>query len=1510
MLDSSFSYIPNSSPQYFTLQNDRRFEELLHAIFTNEIKYGEYKGVFDIADLKPIGADQGIDVDLYKDGLKCGGIQCKWVNKSLSKRQVSEELIKFALNYLLDNTLIPDLSSFRYFFAAPKGFSKNVRPFVEDFGRRIILEPEIEKWTNAVISDSATFQNTGFSHKSIEQDLKRVLQTFSIEPIVSNDLDILLAKPHNQVILSAFWTIKTVIDNSYLDERIDIIRQEFQKVAPQSTLSQNVILQDFRVASSFVYELSNEFNGLADSHIERNETQQIINWLDNNLTEKEKNILLLEGGAGMGKSVIIRDVLHHIRKDNIPILGIKSDRYAPHDIEDLEKLLNLKDSLINQINTLIANGSNKIIVLIDQIDALSQSQSNKREPINTFRTLINSLMLISQARIIVSVRSIDLREDPDLIKLGNEVTKVKVYELTNEQVTSVLEKKRVSPTRLSKHLIDLLKNPSNLNLFCKILNETLDFSQLLTRQDLQKELFKQKVVNNKIKSSHCPALVYEIADKMYDNEQISIDAESFQIKYRDELNYLVSEGIISLQSGFIQFFHQTFYEFAFAKSFFSQGKKILPFIKSNYQSLKIRVIVKMILDFLRGDNPKEYLKVSNEILLSEEYAFHFKHLLITNLCFAQGITLKEKNFVKDKILTDVCLKKIFLESVNSSDWYQFFVENDIFNELLNPENSLYEDKKRDILICRILLSKFSNTNTDEVLEFMASKMLDCEEKSGVISEVLIDLSNWENPIAMNLFENHFTVGGKETMWFCNTLEKASVHQHQWVLKQFELLLLNQDLPKRHCYSDSAIQFEYSEKELLKHLFEKDFKQTFDFSINLIKKVFEESQYNAYTDSDVTSYFMSDTGMSNPISDDVEGSEHHETFYGEVMLQNKNMARENSRAFKEFFANNLDNPFLLIQRLLTKGLLENPSEYPEECYNYITHFGRKGGFELSLDDTYFVRELITASYRLFTPEQKQALNNLLLNVKDKRHLSIQHNGDRKIHYLKWYGEKNFLILTAIPLSEINNDIVLKRRFQELKRKFPNLVNEPPQQVTFSGVYAPFDQKAYDKMSLEHWEQTFLEIDRDRMNFGSSKGSLEEHSRQFEEEVKNRADFFIPLISKLINEWIVKEEYVLSGIEGLVKAQHDINVVLNFTTIILDKIQQNYSLRRVNRISEYLIKSQTVNVQLINFLRKNSLSKIEEVNTSMSKLLDRAINNSNGSAIWYLMDGTELHDFHSLIFETMEEISCGNNTTLKVVIMAKLPNWLRIDRERVFNLFMKLIEEPHPQIYKYSPNIIIYLNYTHFTELQGFYDKTFLCPDELPEIAKIVFYAWLNNIEEALPIFLSMASNNDKVIGHLVHSASDVLKSCESKYWDKSIYVYEYFIENGGEDVVSEYERSFLFLPKSKFGEILPTLKKYAITTKTVSRYYYEFIMSGVKQYPKECLKLIGYFDTYNTPDIRYGNYFDKEVMSIVLSVFNVLLEDDAEENHQYLLQAINIFDKILMDDRYRNISNEVLKEVEN
>lgn len=337
MLDAPFFYIPNFSPDYFALQNDRRFETLIYAIFTNEIKLGEFKGIFDSADLKPIGADKGIDVDLYKYGTKYGGIQCKWVKHTLSKKEVAEELIKFALHYHLDSKSFVEISSYSYFLVALAGFSKDTRSLIEDFGDRILQENDLEKWTEGVINKYKTFQKAGLRFSNCKKVLEGILSKIKIEPKVANDIDIYLAKLHNQEVFNTFWAVRTQTDNNYLDKKLEILTQdviqEFQKTIPQSIRSQESVLQDFQVASSFVAELSNEFIGVPDSHIERSETQSIINWINVELEEKKKNILLLEGGAGTGKSVIMRDTLYELSRKNTPCISIKSDRYSPKNIK-------------------------------------------------------------------------------------------------------------------------------------------------------------------------------------------------------------------------------------------------------------------------------------------------------------------------------------------------------------------------------------------------------------------------------------------------------------------------------------------------------------------------------------------------------------------------------------------------------------------------------------------------------------------------------------------------------------------------------------------------------------------------------------------------------------------------------------------------------------------------------------------------------------------------------------------------------------------------------------------------------------------------------------------------------------------------------------------------------------------------------------------------------------------------------------------------------------------------
>jgi hypothetical protein len=660
--------------------------------------------------------------------------------------------------------------------------------------------------------------------------------------------------------------------------------------------------------------------------------------------------------------------------------------------------------------------------------------------------------------------------------------------------------------------------------------------------------------------------------------------------------------------------------------------------------------------------------------------------------------------------------------------------------------------------------------------------------------------------------------------------------------------------------------------------------------------------------------MGDYGISNTITGSVEGDEHHETFYGIVMKNIKKMAKEDTQAFKSFFKVNLDNPFIIIQQFLVKSLIKNSEQYPKECFECINNFGKKKGFELSVDYSYYVRELVNMSYSTFSEEEQNQIDAFILETKDIFHLRCYKDGEVKNHYLRSYGRKKLINLLSIPIEDILKKPTLKKVYQELRRKHPNTENKAPENgVTISWGQSPYSQKVYDKMTLEQWEQTFLEIDSDEHFFDSKRGSLLEHYRKFTAEVKLRADFFLPLITKLVKDWRVKEEYILAGIEGLVEAEYDADIICSIVNQTISKIEVSSSKIQLHRVAAYLIHKKSVSKEVISFMYQNVLKhEIQIENDGLRNLLDRSVNSTAGSAMYHLMGCTEQSEHHPIIFSLFEHVANESNVILKITIMAKLKYWLKVDKEKVFEIFIKLTNEVHPELFKYAVDVVQYLNWTHFEGLQDFYQNALLCPDELPQIAKALCYNWINGNEKAYPIFISMANGNNKVKAELIDASVKVLKECEQKHWSKSIEIFEMFMDENSEDVEDAYEHSFLFLPKVKFDLLLPSIKKYAVsvTKKHVSRYYYEYILAGVKKHPIDCLELIEHFDKYQEPDIREGNYYDKEVIQVLLSAYNVLFDEDAEKNRPYLLKAISIFDRILQNDRFRSTSDMVLKEVEN
>src|SRR5690606_4106616 len=162
------------------------------------------------------------------------------------------------------------------------------------------------------------------------------------------------------------------------------------------------------------------------------------------------------------------DLYQKLILKGIPVLAIKADRYyAENRIALEEKMFQQRNVTILDVLSTLLQEHQKVVVLIDQMDALSLTLSTKRDYLTTYNRLISELLGVSGIRIILSIRSFDLNYDADLRGYkSNTFHHFPLGPLPKAQVKKVLS--AYDMTTPEDPLLDLLAIPNHLNTYCKI----------------------------------------------------------------------------------------------------------------------------------------------------------------------------------------------------------------------------------------------------------------------------------------------------------------------------------------------------------------------------------------------------------------------------------------------------------------------------------------------------------------------------------------------------------------------------------------------------------------------------------------------------------------------------------------------------------------------------------------------------------------------------------------------------------------------------------------------------------------------------------------------------------------------------------------------------------------------------------------------------------------------------------------------------------------------------------
>ncbi|MDD2828955.1 MAG: ATP-binding protein [Sulfuricurvum sp.] len=1037
-------------------------------------------------------------------------------------------------------------------------FAKNEKQIVFQCKNKLIArdDTKIQKELLADIEDEVQSASTKFTNidtfifaNSFKQDT--VLQDRAIELTFQYGFTVVL------------WSWEEI--EGLLEKYPTVAKHYYPWAFDKSVLSENDIKQKFHENS--VSLLSSSSLYIEKSFIDMPEFDEIFEFI--NSENYKDDLLVLTGKAGIGKTAILSKIQSVLIENNMAYLSIKSDKIDIESRDSLSKFFGVED-ILHSIKQL--SRKEKVIVLIDQLDALSLTMSSNQKVINIILGFIEQLKYISNVKIIVSIREYDLKNDP-LFKHLDDSNVIRTQLLSFEYVNDKLKSFVKESVTLNNTLIELLRTPLHLSIFIDLYPNDNSCISIKTLQDLYNKFWEQKVNSESIDRTtrqNSIKLLNSVVQKMNEIKKIEVPALYFEDEFKEEMRLLCSNGILKQENNKISFFHQTFYEYLFAKAFMKKGKSLYQYIVITSQDLSIREQFKQIIQFLKGTNEEQYLLELKNILYSDKVRFHIKLLLISYLGSLENPTTEEFAFVKKLFTDDKNFEKYFIESWISADWLIYFKKDGFFND---------ENFKKYNLHYR--LETFVNKEPYLVLEILDECEFDSEFKDEAIMLSLEKLDNW-NDYSFAIFDKYHHVMRKENVRFDieKIYKKVYLFNQEYAIHLFFDFL---DTLIKEANNNKNDLLDYHWYKIFEFLVAMNNQYIFQKLLESIQKISSKFERKHAKKEFLITDQVFDSWMWK------YDSSNHSTLrlYRKTLEKISQVAIDDKDVFIELIKPYQDTRYLSLISFLIFGYSKNPDDYKNEILALLTNIKLLEEMSFDHDDGYELVMLLTKSFHIYDVSEQEKIFNSIFQVNPKWESSYYVG---KCHGT-YFRLKKYELLSQLDIEDIKKFGYLKE-FQELQRKFYWYKLKKPHNVESGWVGAPFDEEVYKKMSLNNWLQSMKVFDGtvSRKSMDSFlRGSKTEHHRQFEKEVTEKPDNFYDLLLQLKSENI-HADYLSAGLSGLIASNYDAEKVLKITHLYSD-IENSWLKRTILKAMKHLIHRDKFDDSLITILEANRDIKYE-------------------------------------------------------------------------------------------------------------------------------------------------------------------------------------------------------------------------------------------------------------------------------------------------------------------------------
>jgi nucleoside phosphorylase len=815
---------------------------------------------------------------------------------------------------------------------------------------------------------------------------------------------------------------------------------------PSDTISQSSLKKEFLNASKDLLKWKRTL-GDNNQHITRPELQQLIDRIE---TETSSTTIVL-GSPGCGKSALMATLGHWAVEQKYVLLGIQAGSLnnTVNTIEDLQHDIEISRHPKEAVKA-IAN-TEKVILLIDQLDALSELLDRQPGRLNVLLSFIQSLSETKNVHIVATCREFEFRHGTQFARL-HCFQRLDLQLPTWEQISPILENEKHNPHSMGEPLRELLRNPFHLRIFLEIAKPDQVFQSF---PNLLDQLWEKRILQEP-EAAQSIAFLTKLAERMTEKEVLWLSA-AIADENPEICRSLQKAGILMTNpdNSTLGFCHQTLYDHTLARSFARDSQSLSDFVLERQDGLFIRPILLRNLNYLRGTACHKYQREIQALLHTSKLKVrsHIRTLAIEFVGAQPNPDPVEAGLLVPLLNSEEAIK-VLDSMMGSPGWFRILRDRPEFLQWL-------EKPVEQAVYCCPLLTTAASFAAEDVWSLLEEYWLNDRTYDFLSIRVLLNIGQWtpERVWLTQQVIQRSNIEWYDVVQVAEKIAEALPEHSARAIRAYLDYLLAQAIeankippPELPPDADEGERFAHSYKHNpikdLQYLLETEGKfyninkfvqvnpKAFLYSIwswftEVVDLISRELNLNSTTYREDFSFSLYLDLDRDP---DIESGQIINALLSAIL----ELAQQDRQAFLTFVTQNLQSDLLLVHRLLARGLEKIASQEPQFILNYLVGDRRRLCLGDSIDGNHCdTKRLISSICPHLSPDDREKIENAIHQF-NYCHPWENCEPDDRFQILQYNRRYRLQLLLAFP-DECLSPAGKRLRDEEI-RAFPSEVAE--------------------------------------------------------------------------------------------------------------------------------------------------------------------------------------------------------------------------------------------------------------------------------------------------------------------------------------------------------------------------------------------------------------------------------------------------------------------------------------